>query len=273
MLRLNKCAAAPGLAIALIAFAPVAVGGLAVSFQQEQAQDPEARFEALKARWDKAQEDFFAKYQAAKDNDERRALMGERPKAEDYLPEAIEIAESAAGTEAAAKAWMWALQLAPQAGDDEAIGVAVEALMRDHLDSPEVAELPMMIQYMSRSLGEEKAEGLLRDLIEKAPQPALKGGAMFALASMLDADDLDPASARGKEVRALMEAVAKDYADVTDSRGRSVGARAEGWLFEKERLQVGKVAPDIEGNDLAGVPFKLSDYRGKVVLLDFWGDW
>jgi peroxiredoxin len=38
-------------------------------------------------------------------------------------------------------------------------------------------------------------------------------------------------------------------------------------------LAVGKVAPDIEGEDLAGVPFKLSDYRGKVVMLDFWGDW
>jgi cytochrome oxidase Cu insertion factor (SCO1/SenC/PrrC family) len=36
---------------------------------------------------------------------------------------------------------------------------------------------------------------------------------------------------------------------------------------------VGQVAPDIEGDDLDGVPFKLSDYRGKVVVLDFWGNW
>src|SRR5947209_1493863 len=35
-------------------------------------------------------------------------------------------------------------------------------------------------------------------------------------------------------------------------------------------LHVGQRAPEIEGRDLAGVPFKLSDYRGKVVLLDFW---
>ncbi len=38
-------------------------------------------------------------------------------------------------------------------------------------------------------------------------------------------------------------------------------------------LEIGKVAPDIEGVDLDQVPFKLSDYRGKVVVLDFWGDW
>ena len=36
---------------------------------------------------------------------------------------------------------------------------------------------------------------------------------------------------------------------------------------------VGKPAPEIEGEDADGVRFKLSDYRGKVVLLDFWGHW
>ena len=42
---------------------------------------------------------------------------------------------------------------------------------------------------------------------------------------------------------------------------------------DPEDLAIGKVAPDIEGTDLNGMPFKLSDYRGQVVLLDFWGDW
>jgi hypothetical protein len=37
--------------------------------------------------------------------------------------------------------------------------------------------------------------------------------------------------------------------------------------------QIGTVAPDIEGEDLDGNRFKLSDYRGKVVVLDFWGHW
>ena len=44
-------------------------------------------------------------------------------------------------------------------------------------------------------------------------------------------------------------------------------------LFELRFLVVGKTAPDIEALDLEGKTFKLSDYRGKVVLLDFWGNW
>ena len=38
-------------------------------------------------------------------------------------------------------------------------------------------------------------------------------------------------------------------------------------------LDVGNEAPEIEAEDLDGEVFKLSDYRGKVVLLDFWGNW
>jgi cytochrome oxidase Cu insertion factor (SCO1/SenC/PrrC family) len=38
-------------------------------------------------------------------------------------------------------------------------------------------------------------------------------------------------------------------------------------------LEIGKVAPDIQGKDVDGKDLKLSDYRGKVVVLDFWGDW
>ena len=36
---------------------------------------------------------------------------------------------------------------------------------------------------------------------------------------------------------------------------------------------VGKLAPEIEGPDIDGVNFKLSDYRGQIVFLDFWGNW
>ena len=39
------------------------------------------------------------------------------------------------------------------------------------------------------------------------------------------------------------------------------------------KLAVGAVAPDITAKDTDGKEFKLSEYRGKVVLLDFWGHW
>jgi cytoskeletal protein RodZ len=38
-------------------------------------------------------------------------------------------------------------------------------------------------------------------------------------------------------------------------------------------IAVGNEASEVEAEDLQGKSFKLSDYRGKVVLLDFWGFW
>ncbi|MCX6907466.1 MAG: redoxin domain-containing protein [Verrucomicrobia bacterium] len=38
-------------------------------------------------------------------------------------------------------------------------------------------------------------------------------------------------------------------------------------------FEIGQVAPEIQGNDLDNKPMKLSEFRGKVVVLDFWGFW
>ena len=53
----------------------------------------------------------------------------------------------------------------------------------------------------------------------------------------------------------------------------TLGSVAEGHLDEMFNLIPGKPAPEIDGVDLNGKPLKLADYRGKVVVLAFWGSW
>ncbi len=38
-------------------------------------------------------------------------------------------------------------------------------------------------------------------------------------------------------------------------------------------LKTGDLIPEIVGADVEGVEFRLSDYQGKVIMLDFWGHW
>lgn len=40
-----------------------------------------------------------------------------------------------------------------------------------------------------------------------------------------------------------------------------------------EGKRVGETCPDITGTDANGKTIRLSDYRGKVVLVSFWGTW
>lgn len=57
-----------------------------------------------------------------------------------------------------------------------------------------------------------------------------------------------------------------DYNDLSQFKDIDVSTLREGF-------GVGDLAPEISGQDAQGVSFSLSEYRGKVVMLDFWGDW
>ena len=67
--------------------------------------------------------------------------------------------------------------------------------------------------------------------------------------------------AMGCEGRSPPGGVAKAGANAPPKAGGTTG------------LEVGNMAMEIDGEDIDGQPFKLSDYRGKVVVLDFWGNW
>jgi len=44
-------------------------------------------------------------------------------------------------------------------------------------------------------------------------------------------------------------------------------------ILETKRTQIGIQATDFTQNDVNGKPVKLSDFKGKYVLLDFWASW
>lgn len=70
------------------------------------------------------------------------------------------------------------------------------------------------------------------------------------------------------------ELVTSNYPDVTTARGdEKLSDRARREIYDLKHLAIGETAPDIVGDDLNGKPMRLSDHRGKVVLLVFWASW
>jgi hypothetical protein len=75
-----------------------------------------------------------------------------------------------------------------------------------------------------------------------------------------------------KEAEDLFADLAKEKEDLKIF-GQALKELVESELYEIRNLAIGKPAPEIEGEDIDGKTFKLSEYKGKVVVLDFWGHW
>ena len=69
----------------------------------------------------------------------------------------------------------------------------------------------------------------------------------------------------------------KDYRMYTDFsrqiRNKELRNSFQAKLQERAKLMEGRPAPDIELSDMEGNGKKLSDYKGKVLYVDFWATW
>jgi hypothetical protein len=115
----------------------------------------------------------------------------------------------------------------------------------------------------------------LKLILEKSTKPRGKAAALLAmsqnLSTRIDAldDKVEQANKLADEAeKHLTQAVALSGTDLAKLK-----SGAERQLRVLRTMRVGKVAAEIRGTDLDEKEFKLSDYRGKVVLLDFWGNW
>jgi hypothetical protein len=168
------------------------------------------------------------------------------------------------GKEGAAGFLAWLAKNAPK----EESRAAVATLFEHHLQSPVMEDLLDSTGSFQRHHTPDEMTALLDKAIAGSKKPLNKAQAMVALAGIL-------APPRGKTVSDENKKRADDLKReaLTLAPNTPLAWRIEGPEFEKNNLAIGMKAPDIKGEDMDGVGFKLSDYRGKVVVLDFWGDW
>jgi hypothetical protein len=156
----------------------------------------------------------------------------------------------------------------------------VRLVLKHHLADPRMGRLCFDLRYRST---ESWAEKILKEVAANHPQKAVRGQAVYALGDYYRPHPWGPKRSEAEQAKQLAEAaryyteVTRTYADVPTPDGRAkLGAKAASELTRIKNLpnlKVGKTAPEIVGVDLDGKHFKLSDYRGKVVVLDFWGNW
>jgi hypothetical protein len=259
----------------LSALALVALLAGAVTGQGAPANAPDA-YKKLVAEYDAAMQKYMGEIRALAKTPEYRALIQKRDRQgmmklrstiSNPLPGYIERFRTAAaspGNQADA-AWFHAW-LAVNSRDKKIQTASVETLKAGHLESPAMQVVAQGLFAVMRGIGMDDGLGLAGAIVDKNPDSMAKAHAHFARASVLRRK-------RGATDEERKQADADLRAVEELAPGTIIALKAAGPRFQRERLQIGMVAPDIEGKDLDGVAFKLSDYRGKVVVLDFWGDW
>ncbi|HEY2785490.1 MAG TPA: hypothetical protein VGJ05_11005 [Fimbriiglobus sp.] len=267
----------------------LSLGGLALAWDDpktEGKKDPPTRADRLKA----VQKDYadamtalgkdFQKAETDKEKDEIRE------KAQKLRPKAADRAIAIAKEDPKDDVGFLAIQYAMTMGAGTPVAkTASEFLLKYHVENPKIAD---MVLSLGRGGSEETAK-FLKAVLEKNPDKTAKGRAAYAMIQLL-ADKIEKAKtdteAAAIETEALgyITRVEKEFGDVTQftlPKSSKAEPRLLGKIVAREaksipnirKLMVGKTVPEVEGEDVDGAKFKLSDYRGKVVMVDFWGHW
>jgi len=245
-----------GIALASI----VLLGSVAAFAQQDSPEASRAdRIAVVKAEYDEAMQAFMKEYRTASTDDERRKIYeASYPKAPAFAKRIMTIAAEDPADEGVVDGLAWVAQN----GQGREKKMAVKFLVAEHPDHDSLGQVCMSMIYAQ----DRDAVELVQQIHDATPHRNVKGQACFAMAAIAQRSD-----EREKAIEHYKTVVAQ-YADVPGMRG-TLGPQAESAIFELENLAIGMKAPEISGEDIDGVAFKLSDYRGKVVFLDFWGDW
>jgi thiol-disulfide isomerase/thioredoxin len=262
---------------------------------------PDEHYQALSRKWEFDWQAFCKANDTAKSDQEIAALHklpGCNPFL--YVPDFMSLAREHPGSSAAEASLIWVASHAAFGRETEE---AKKILSRDHIRS---ARLAPVFAFQILSIGSEETEPLLRKALAESPQREIRGMACYWLARyQMDRAEaarqarrnsqhlmtppsiitdrwgtdylerlkrLDP-EAMDREAESLFDRVVREFADLPHNDKRRIpgpiGTVAAGFLRDLRDLAVGKLAPDIEGDDLDGRRFRLSDYRGRVVVLDF----
>ena len=262
---------------ALLCLLPVSAGALAL--------EPDSQSPALRAAKPKSPAQEYKTLL-----DEFEEVGG----AKQFAARFFELAEKHPKDPAAVHALVWVLE--NRRSQPEATR-ALRLLAKRHLKSPALEQASRRIARIPATA----AERLLRRVLEKSPHAPVRGQACYFLANLLERQAsvvdqltenpdlaervlqyygkeygkhliaLDRAKLNGK-LEKVYELMAKSFADLQID-DEKLGDFALAALFRIRHLSRGRVAAEIKGEDIFGEEFKLSDYRGKVVMLTFWGHW
>ena len=160
-------------------------------------------------------------------------------------------------------------------GSPEAAITAFEDALARHPDDPRFFEVYKRLVRLYIKTGNKQAADAIVKRFQSVPELGLEGYRVLfdILAEMRQHEDMleifKEAERQYPDAETILGHLSYIYrqlgnTELADEYDRRADPKYELW---------GKPVPDFSATDLDGNPISLQDYRGKVVLLDFWGVW
>jgi thiol-disulfide isomerase/thioredoxin len=138
----------------------------------------------------------------------------------------------------------------------------INAIFSEHVDGPLIADvLPSLVNARLVDL-----QPTFVEIIDEHPDRGVRALALFCFAQYSGHNE------RRKTCEAALGYLQRQYGDLP-YHGATFAKAADESLYFFRNLAIGCMAPPTVGEDADGAVFRLTDYRGKVIMLRFWGDW
>ncbi len=183
-----------------------------------------------------------------------------------WYPAFLRLARTPSATqEDQARAGLWAmdslgLQRLPSEQEKAVIEELVGLLIPEFASAEWIGRLPYLLKWSARSIGDARAEQLLVSFQKASKREDALGWSLYHQADLI-------AEKAEKRAIVLLQKLLQKY----PSSGAIRSGKAK--LMQLTQLKPGMMAPEFSGKDVDGNPISLSDFRGKVTYLVFWGFW
>lgn len=249
--------------------------------------------ESLQAAYKTAYDEFRTTIASAESAEEKQKLEQTRPTIGDYSADMMAAIETDVKSKAAFSGLMWLYEKTKRT-DKQTAEKYRTVIMEHHYTRKGIGGVANWIAYADKS---STTEQHLLKILENNKHDTDKAQTVLSLIKHYQAlkaiqtdsvtrgyaekdlgeEGMKYVDSRNREelnqlIDKYFELGMAKYGELKQGRG-TFAERLAPYHFEHTRLQIGMKVPDISGEDIDGVEFKLSDYEGKVVMIDFWGDW